>query len=512
MKRKISIILICILALGTVGCRKTPDNSIVIGKGDATLEKAIAQEDSTVPAVYAAPEHWDDTIAKDDLIITVDADVGVPDAGGFPSAVITTGEISQQTADNIMNVLLDGAALYEYRPDYPYTKEEINEEILLIKQSISDPNSDFNEVLKKGSDKYNEMLAEKQKKIEELEEAYESAPETIEIKPADTIFQRAENPDLTSTIYLDDNISEEERKRREEENSMAAEAAGGTDYHEIKGEAVFNNSEKASLFISNTSASFLMETWENVENAEDQKRYGIPVTEGGITEDEAREKAVKVIKEIGIDYLDIADFEESYYIERDAEGMAVSKRPCYTFYFMRSINGVTENYALAKDAPLMEGQYKQMISNESVKITVGKEGIIIFQWLTPTQLTEMKSRNVNVLQFEDIQDVFRKQIIIDNIYTSISEITTILERNIVIEKAKLGLMRVLRQGSENEYLMIPVWDFYGYEVITFEDPETAREMQFDVNENGEYMLKNMYQSYLTINAIDGSIIDRQQGY
>lgn len=515
MKRKASILIIIILALGAAGCQKTPENSIVVGKGDAALEKAI-EEESAALSEYEAPEYWTDSIEKDDLIITVDADISVPDVSGFPSAVITTAEISQQTADNIVNVMLGGATLYEYRPDYPYTKEEINEEILLIRQSISDPNSDFNQMVEKGSDEYDEVLAEKQKMIEDLEKSYDSAPETIDIKPADTTFHRSEIQDSGITVYGDD-ISEEERKQLEEEDRIAAEAAKNTDSYEIRGEAELESGEKASLFITKTSAVFTLEPAGNVENAEDQKRYEIPVTEGGITEEQAREKAVQTIKEIGINYLDITDSEESYFIERDTAGMPVSKRPCYTFYFTRSIDGVTENYALAKDVPLMEGQYQQTVSNESVKITVGKEGIIIFEWWTPTQLTEMKSQNVNMLRFEDIQDVFRKQIILDNLYTSAAEIASaynlpVSEKYIIIEKAKLGLMRVLRQGHEGEYLMIPVWDFYGYEKVTFENLEAAREMQLDVNENGEYILKNMYQSYLTISAIDGSIIDRQQGY
>ena len=44
------------------------------------------------------------------------------------------------------------------------------------------------------------------------------------------------------------------------------------------------------------------------------------------------------------------------------------------------------------------------------------------------------------------------------------------------------------------------------------DPEAARKAQVGVNENGEHVFDVPHTSYLTINAIDGSVIDRQAGY
>lgn len=516
MKKNSSFVISLLILITMAGCQKTPESDIVIGKGDAALEKAIDQGSTQADVKYEAPKQWTDSIEKDNLIINVDADVIVPDTIQFPSAVMTADEISQQTADNIMRVLLDGATLYELRPNYPYTKEEINEELLLIKKSISDPNADFNTVLEKGTPEHDAILEDKQKQIAELEKAYESAPETIDIKPADTNFQRVNSPE-SIPVFIEEGITEEERLVLEEENKAAMEASKNATYYEIKGDATLANGIKADLRITKTNVSFLLETFGNIEDSENQKQYDIAVTEGGISQEQARENALQVINEIGIDYLEISEVEESYYIERDETGMPVSKRPCYTFYFTHSIGGVTENYALAKDTPLKEDQYRQLELNEVATIVIGKEGVILFQWWTPLQISEMKNESTSMLKFEDIQEVFRKQIILDNIDTSVSVVASsydlsVLENHIVIEKAKLGLMRVLRQGKLGEYLMIPVWDFYGYETVKFENPQAAREMQFDVDDNGECVVKKMYQSYLTINAIDGSIIDRQKGY
>ena len=74
-----------------------------------------------------------------------------------------------------------------------------------------------------------------------------------------------------------------------------------------------------------------------------------------------------------------------------------------------------------------------------------------------------------------------------------------------IERIELGLMRIAQPGSD-EYLVVPVWDFYGSTILSSERASYTDE---------EYWQKinHFYgRSFLTVNAIDGSIIDRKMGY
>jgi hypothetical protein len=58
----------------------------------------------------------------------------------------------------------------------------------------------------------------------------------------------------------------------------------------------------------------------------------------------------------------------------------------------------------------------------------------------------------------------------------------------------------VREQNCDTGLLIPVWDFRGYEYVSG-----------DIE--GSYLVEsNGYKSFLTINAIDGSIIDRSSGY
>jgi hypothetical protein len=74
--------------------------------------------------------------------------------------------------------------------------------------------------------------------------------------------------------------------------------------------------------------------------------------------------------------------------------------------------------------------------------------------------------------------------------------------DMTVTEARLGLMRVIEQNNTKQGLLIPVWDFFGSTTQTV------------VQDGKEYVdtYKSATRSLLTINAIDGAVIDRQQGY
>ena len=57
------------------------------------------------------------------------------------------------------------------------------------------------------------------------------------------------------------------------------------------------------------------------------------------------------------------------------------------------------------------------------------------------------------------------------------------------------------------YMYVPVWDFFGYSVNTYTD-----NTQLVLDKNNQKTFDEFGKSYITINALDGSIIDRALGY
>ena len=66
--------------------------------------------------------------------------------------------------------------------------------------------------------------------------------------------------------------------------------------------------------------------------------------------------------------------------------------------------------------------------------------------------------------------------------------------DLVISDMKLSYTRVDKQNDKGHYYYVPVWDFYGKTSMI--DPGKDLEIY----------------SFLTINALDGTIIDRTYGY
>ena len=71
-----------------------------------------------------------------------------------------------------------------------------------------------------------------------------------------------------------------------------------------------------------------------------------------------------------------------------------------------------------------------------------------------------------------------------------------------VQEVRLGLMRIKAENNNDVGLLVPVWDFMGR--VTKTETDTGEDIFFVQNENGGVIL--------TINAIDGSIIDRELGY
>ena len=566
MKRTVIIIMLTLLVIiGSAGCIK-PDESPIYNKNDVeTFEDAVSS------GKYQAPEHWTDIIVyytlavvtdtdgvvpdgdqslatvdmystvpdedqnletvviystevvpDDDqslatvetysaemggITVIVDADIVVPDVDQFPVTVITEeDEISQKMVDRIRTALVGDVVLYDQ--PYIFTKTEIRQKIDNYRKILADPEDTT--FIPKGTPEFEEYLANIQEAIKYLEELYKESPETeagtLELKPADTQLRHDKNAWLHY----------ENRNAAYEDLPLV-----------VTGAATLDDGRRADMIITgkspwSSSGVVFHATPSDIEDSSfDTARYGVPAVDAGLTMAQAREKAISAVQEMGIDYLDVSFVEEQSIIERDTDGQAIAIRPCYKFILMRNIGGITENYAVPRyilpPEFFTDGYSGVNKFHESAEIIIAEEGVISLIWGLPTKTGATISENVELLKFEDIQGIFNKQIIMDNVrYEMDMAFETngfIVEgRKIVIDEARLGLMCVSRQGHDGESLMIPVWDFYGSEYIKLQNPYEANKMGFETNSDDEYVTDSLGKSYLTLNAMDGSVINRALGY
>ncbi|MDR0963587.1 MAG: DUF6034 family protein, partial [Clostridium sp.] len=122
-------------------------------------------------------------------------------------------------------------------------------------------------------------------------------------------------------------------------------------------------------------------------------------------------------------------------------------------------------------------------------------------WTSPYTVKEIVFEESSMLPFGEIQSIFEQMIGVvhdgwDNDENYSFEVK--------ITEARLGLMRVTEQDVGESGLIIPVWDFFG--TVTLKG-KPGKPNPSEGTDNSY-----QYTSLLTINAIDGSIIDRELGH
>ena len=132
------------------------------------------------------------------------------------------------------------------------------------------------------------------------------------------------------------------------------------------------------------------------------------------------------------------------------------------------------------------GSYQIPWPYESLVFYVNEDGIVGMKWLSPYEIGDAVTEDSALLNFNDVMGVFEKMYLVDN---------DGVEKDVTINSIRLGYARILKQDETGVGLLVPVWDFFG----------SVTDADGTVHDNPD-------DSLLTINAVDGSIIDRTAGY
>ena len=124
---------------------------------------------------------------------------------------------------------------------------------------------------------------------------------------------------------------------------------------------------------------------------------------------------------------------------------------------------------------------------------VNDRGIVYAEWDSPLEIGDIKVDSCKLLPFHEIQPIFEKMMRV--IWQYQSQDYQNLTCNIT--EARLELMRVFEQGSAENGLLIPVWNFYGMRQRTFTNGETD---------------ETIPGVMLSVNAVSGVVIDSAKGY
>ena len=165
----------------------------------------------------------------------------------------------------------------------------------------------------------------------------------------------------------------------------------------------------------------------------------------------------------------------------------------HKFIYTRSIAGTPIAYDDMSAQTTFSEAYSKIWSVEHIEIQISDQGISTLKWDGAIKLVDVVNGSVLLKPFDEILENAAMQLKLINPY---QDVNTTYGVNIFVSQIRLGYMRVHEKDSTNTSLLIPVWDFIG----------TTNPSGKTIGDNDkEYVL-------LTVNAIDGSIIDRTLGY
>ena len=150
----------------------------------------------------------------------------------------------------------------------------------------------------------------------------------------------------------------------------------------------------------------------------------------------------------------------------------------------RNTQGEISPYVTYQAPRDMDGGFSW--ENAQILLEIGTQGILAFRWTMPFDVTELATDQARLLDFDTVAQIARDilpQVVILPTGT----------KTATVDRVDLTLMQVHDKGSDTA-TVLPVWDFWA--TVTQEHNEDTP----------------THQVLLTLNAIDGSVIRRENGY
>lgn len=468
MKKKTMRMLSAALAVILLsGCGAAQTNT----PAETSVNQAMLLEKSAQPqeSAYTFPEKFtgDWTGQEGKLTIHADAQVVAELGTNLPTATVEPREFNQGDVDNLLKVFLKGEPLYSTL----LTKQELQEHL----DYINSPD-------------------------------WTSDPE----KPSDPASLEARRKELNAWYTA-------EIAKAPEEKPILHGFSDSDDPKRIGGTATVNGIKWCVSIWNNlgdffTHASIIREDYK-------YRDYDIPLPEA--SKEEAVAQGNALMQELGFDNFVLVDAQQwSPQLPKD--------NGVWRLYYAPTVNGfpiagARQDITQTHDGTVYQDcQYWYYSASEetnpdtvaweleNISLDVGKDGILSFYWTAPSTQPVVRQAESTLLPFEEIASIANTmlpEVIVGPKETPLTKLDQYngfdTRMDVDITKVSLSLMRIRDKGSL-QGTIVPVWDFWG----------TSDWYDAEPNDYG-YQEKGMnydFQPMLTLNAVDGTVVNRQLGY
>ncbi|MDD5017048.1 MAG: DUF6034 family protein [Eubacteriales bacterium] len=535
-----ALILTAVLLIScfTTACQPTPEEEIVVGKDQDEMLSAAAQtqeaESEMVSEQVDAPETYtaNVTAAEGKLNVIADnASVILPNVDAIPILRVEAADFTQAQVDGLISALLGGQTIYEvtYGAD---TKDEIMQQILNLKRL-----KETDEYASEGDQ------AQLSEDIEMLEAKYEQAPETSEdiTVESDGQLKQEELTDYETGAHIayymglnattnPDDYTKAARILVQNNNDMTQSIVDvrtdedgnitGMSGRFVRRMAMLKYENRGDASGSNFAQHTPISVAEDTVIDDPEVLAKLATTPGG-----AKALVEDMLARAGIDNMTVV----AMYLTDDEnlgnyDGLVLpAEHYAYKLILCRTVDGVPVSYIRCSsgggadmenrisaalesgDEDAVEQAYSNMAewAYETIDVMVDDTGIISLDWYSPLELGDIVVENAALLPFADIADKFEKQMKIE--WETQANGEGLESISFTVDHVSLEYQRIAEQDALDSGLLVPVWNFYG----------TCTAPTSDGGDVGSSFLggDDYYSNpMMTINAIDGSIIDIVQGY
>lgn len=473
------VIITCglsLFAMFGLACQKTPEKPIVIAKDQTVLiEKAQATPDNA--SATKAPASQSKYVASvtgstPDFSVRVDATIETPANQTMSIIRVTPAEFSQELAEKMYDYLCSGTNMYY--EEQLNTKPAIEKMIMDAKQQISN-----------GQDTDGGLQAY----VDHLEKMYESASD--EAGEPVTKVEMLEKTISSFQYHIFDVYSTLDKSHGKQfsirTNSIPV----------VSGQSPRSD----STFQYINFDLFPLTSCQMVEKVTGQSTA--PSISGlKMTPLEAQQAAEQFLKEVGMEGYRVSNvFLMDNGVVPEGDTLSADLDYLYEVYFQRVIHGIpvtspTYMTSVGGADTGLEWEYERFF------MQINDQGIFHIYWSTPLNIGETVVDASNLLPFDEITEIFENMMRIkyEPLLKTAGSYQTL---HYDVTRVTLTYQRISEMNSITAGLLVPVWNFYG----------TATG---NANEQNEIKwgdaVDDFVEPFLSINAIDGSVIDIKLGY
>ncbi len=515
----------------SAGCAKTPDQAVVRQKGGDSLaqyqeaDTAEADTRETAPesdGISEGQDKADANISSTNVLaqrlqvperyiasdsegiyeLACDAQVIVPDVEKVSVWKVSQREFSQELIDRVTEVFFGDLPVYNGYTYFDTTKAEALEQLNKLKAWQAEGSHPYGSYLTDaseievgvadGEDEFG--LPTLQEQIDMWEEVYAAAPEErarYEVEPA-----------FGTSYYQDE--------------------AGGKDYLDERFYGAVETDDGATYSyrlekIPNTPMDIYIERqhgifWNGILNwyqpEESDDASDLPPREeltamAEITPEKAQEMTDAWMEQLGLaeEFSAKAVNLSVCKVSEDIDGTTYHLDSAgWQVDYTRDVDGfpVTDEEDWGGSLESIDDMTTETWGYERIEFTVNGDGLQEAHIMNLYDVGERQVENVQMLSFPEIAGIFEQMLRIQN-----ADLDYDTHIGYQVDRAELGYMRIYDPGTDSRSgLLVPVWDFFGQE---------THEYDYE-GEIGSYTTNRPQYSFLTINAADGTVINRGLGY